>query len=67
MENDRATVIRCVCGNIICVRDPHTDEITVKKHGRQVRIVSPYHRVVISCERCGNETAMSSESKENKK
>lgn len=54
MENN-TQIVRCGCGNVICVRDPADGTITVKKQGRVIEIVGA-ECVTITCEKCNRKT-----------
>ena len=55
MEHKETQIVRCECGNVICVRNPSDKTITVKKQGRVIEIVSA-ESVAITCERCNRKT-----------
>lgn len=53
-------VIRCKCGNIVCVR--HCNKIEIKKHGRTVSFdLNEGQTIQITCERCGGQTVLEGE------
>lgn len=57
MNKKNEKVIRCECGNVICVRSPSDGTITVKRQGRQIEIECA-KRVTIICEKCQRETTI---------
>lgn len=59
----KAEIIKCDCGNVICVRSPAESLITVKHHGRIVRI-GINAILIITCERCGKDTLIAPREKE---
>lgn len=63
MNKKDEKVIRCECGNVICVRSPSDGTITVKRQGRQIEITNA-ERVTILCEKCQRKNTITGDDKE---
>ena len=60
VENKETQIVRCECGNVICVRDPADGTITVKKQGRIIEIYGA-DSTEITCEKCNRKTIFKGE------
>lgn len=55
VESKTINVVRCKCGNVICVRSLSDGSVTVKRHGRTITVKSAKGaEIIIICEKCGN-------------
>lgn len=54
MDEKENSVVRCTCGNVICVRSLSDGTVTVKRHGRTITVKhSEKAKIIITCEKCG--------------
>lgn len=55
VNDDKNRVVRCGCGNVICVRSLSDGSVTVKRHGRTITVKGAKGvEIIIICEKCGN-------------
>lgn len=63
MNNENNTqLVKCKCGNVICVRCLDRNTVVIKKHGKVVTVETKNDpRITILCEKCGIETLIQNE------
>lgn len=62
MNNNNTQLIKCKCGNVICVRCLDRNTVVIKKHGKVVTVEMENNpRVTILCEKCGIEAVIHNE------